>query len=239
MNTEYVPFGDDKNRLPLTDVEIEDWYKQKQTESGNVADAGNQNKFERVNDFANCKQTKSLPIQKGAGLQHWFVGGFLESATRLKILRYVQMQVVDFLDRDRELEIAKAIVELLDAATLPDTTEFFIDTDATLKTLKVDIAKKRPRFVLASLIAGVLYYIVKECPDNTVGNEAIKAWGDNPLSGSSVSRMIAVVDPDFGSGNEEDNSQEKQRGTYVDNRGATIGTQKNVTIETVNGNISL
>jgi len=220
MNVEYIPFGDEARRLPLTDDEVTEKYKQKQTESGNGYDGGNQNKFERIYDLANCKQTKTLPIQKGAGLEHRFIGGFLNSDARPKILRYVQTQIVAFLDENKSVDIVKAIIELLSLSTVPPTSEFFIDADLTTKNTKTEIADSRTRFNLANLVAGVLYYIVKNCADNTIGREAIEAWGKNPPNGSGISRTIVIVESEI-----VPDTKDEKRGSYIDNRGANIQKQ--------------
>ncbi|MCL2087943.1 MAG: hypothetical protein FWH14_00525 [Oscillospiraceae bacterium] len=238
MNVEYVPFGDEAGRFALTDDEFTENYKQKQTDSGNDYDSGNLNKFERINDFANCKDTKRLPIQKGAGVEHRFIGGFLDAAVRPKILRYVQTQIVAFLDEGKSVDIAKSIVELLKLSTVSSATEFFIDTNPASRATKKDISDIRTRFTLANLIAGVLYYIVKECTDNTVGKAAIDAWGKSPPNGSGVSRMIVLVEPDNFPG-DEDIIENKTHGAYIDNRNAKIGHQKITNIGTVNGDINI
>lgn len=195
MNVEYVPFGDEAGREPLTDDEFVEEYKQKQ--AGNNHDGGNQNKFERIDDLANCRKTKTLPIQKGAGLEYRFIEGFLSADVRLKILRYVQTQIIAFLDENKSVDIVKAIIELINLSTVPPTAEFLIDADLATKTTKADIADVRTRFNLTSLIAGVFYYIVKNCADNTVGREAIEAWAGKPPNGGGVARTIVVVDPEI------------------------------------------
>ena len=238
MNVEYVPFGDEDRRFPLTADEFSKWYAERQSLNGNEYDSGNQNMFERINDFANCKKTKSLPIQKGTGLQHRFVNEFLGPNVRLKILQYVQTQVVIFLDENKSVEIVKSIIEFLMLSDISPETEFFIDTNPTSKTTKKDVSNRRTRFNLANLIAGVLYYIVKECMNNTIGKDTIDAWNGNPPNGKSVSRMIVVVEPDFFAADEE-TPEDKKYGSYIDNRGANIDRQTITNIGTVNGNINL
>ena len=234
MNVEYVPFGDESGHFPLTNAEFNIWYNKKQA-ANYVGDSGKPNPYERINDFSNCNGTKTLPIQRDS--EHRFIGGFLDRGIRPKILSYVQTHIVKFLDEQKSVDIVKAIIELLGSSSVLPTTVFYIDADCSTKTTKSDIIDNRSHFCFPYLIAGVLYYIIKECLDNTVGRAAIEAWKDNLPSGSGIPRVIAVVEPEPLSN--DDIITDKRQGSYVDNRNANIGNQKIVNIDTVNGGLTI
>ncbi len=55
MNIEYIPFGDVQNALPLTIKNFNERYTSK--------DSCDTNPYERIDDYAHCRKTKTLPIQ--------------------------------------------------------------------------------------------------------------------------------------------------------------------------------
>jgi tetratricopeptide (TPR) repeat protein len=156
-----------------------------------------ENPFQAITEYANCRQTKKLPIQKSTAEQR-FANKFLNTVSHADILKYIKSEVVKQL-RTEDDNLAKAIVELLSKvsdSSVPATAEFHIDVEPAIVTSKNTFVNERSSFNIVSLIAGVFHYIVVNCTDNTVGYPTVAHWGssiDAP-NGKGISRKIEVTD---------------------------------------------
>jgi len=86
--------------------------------------------------------------------------------------------VLRYFDEKQYSRFGLSVVELVVGSGLPDDTELYIFDDIKCKISKEEIANNHHEFNLPSLLAGVLYHILKENTPNVSGDATIAAWKD-------------------------------------------------------------